>query len=101
MAQRLAKNLSLVFANTAQNKSVPDLYGSLGRFKQPSPEPLYITLKGLYLSGNGSPVLSRSTLVVSAIANAVRWAAEIMSEIDHRWPDNKKDNPVPGRARII
>jgi hypothetical protein len=32
----------------------------------------------------------RVPATVAAIADAVRWAEEIMREIDHRWPLNKE-----------
>jgi hypothetical protein len=32
---------------------------------------------------------------VSAIADAIRWAEEILAEIDRRWPSNVRSQPTP------
>jgi hypothetical protein len=39
----------------------------------------------------GGPT-GRTPATVSAVANALRWAEEILKEIDHRWPEPKKGN---------
>ena len=32
---------------------------------------------------------------VSAIADSIRWAEEILAEIDRRWPSNAPSHPTP------
>jgi hypothetical protein len=41
----------------------------------------------------------RVPATISAIADAIRWAEEIMLEIDHRWPDSRNPESSLGNER--
>lgn len=34
----------------------------------------------------------RTPATVSAVADAIRWAEQLMNEIDKRWPDEKRED---------